>query len=105
MLRADTTRINRAAVVMAMIYAWDPLSRLHINPGVTFGFTARGVFPAKWVVPYWVVQFGGAICAALFLQWMFGDVAAGGNYPITMPGGEWKSLVMEASSPMKGWGR
>jgi aquaporin Z len=26
---------------------------------------------------------------------MFGDVAAGGNYPIAKPGGEWKSLVME----------
>jgi len=23
-------------------------------------------------VPYWVVQFAGAICAALFLQLMFG---------------------------------
>jgi aquaporin Z len=48
------------------------------------------------VLPYWVVQLGGAICAGLFLQWMFGDVAAGGNYPIGSPGGEWKSLVMEA---------
>ena len=28
-------------------------------------------------VPYWVIQFGGAICAALFLQLMFGDVSAG----------------------------
>ena len=84
------------AVVMAMIYAWGPLSGLHINPSVTFAFTARGVFPMKWVVPYWVVQLGGAICAGLFLQWMFGDVAAGGNYPIPTPGGEWKSLVMEA---------
>ena len=82
---------------MAMIYAWGPLSGLHINPAVTFGFSARGVFPAKWVVPYWVVQFAGAICAALFLQGMFGDVAAGGNYPITTPGGEWKSLVMLTS--------
>jgi aquaporin Z len=88
--------IAPGAVVMAMIYAWGPLSGLHINPAVTFGFTARGVFPPKWVVPYWVVQFAGAICAALFLQWMFGDVAAGGNYPISSPGGEWKSLVMEA---------
>src|SRR5690554_3198275 len=79
-----------------MIYAWGPLSGLHINPSVTFAFTARGVFPMKWVVPYWVVQLGGAICAGLFLQWMFGDVAAGGNYPIPTPGGEWKSLVMEA---------
>jgi aquaporin Z len=42
------------------------------------------------------VQLGGAICAALFLQWMFGDVAAGGNYPISSQGGEWKSMVMEA---------
>jgi aquaporin Z len=87
--------IAPGAVVMAMIYAWGPLSGLHINPAVTFGFTARGVFPPKWVVPYWVVQLAGAICAALFLQLMFGDVSAGGNYPISKPGGDWKSLVME----------
>src|SRR5436309_6099847 len=88
--------IAPGAVVMAMIYAWGPLSGLHINPAVTFAFTARGVFPTKWVVPYWVVQLGGAICAALFLQVMFGDVAAGGNYPIATSGGQWRSLVMEA---------
>ena len=87
--------IAPGAVVMAMIYAWGPLSGLHINPAVTFAFTARGVFPTKWVVPYWVVQFAGAICAALFLQLMFGDVSAGGNYPINTSGGEWKSFVME----------
>jgi aquaporin Z len=87
--------IAPGAVVMAMIYAWGPLSGLHINPAVTFAFTGRGVFPTKWVLPYWVVQFAGAICAALFLQLMFGDVAQGGNYPISTPGGEWKSLVME----------
>src|SRR5499433_1925342 len=87
--------IAPGAAVMAMIYAWGPLSGLHINPAVTFGFTARGVFPTKWMVPYWVVQLGGAICAGLFLQVMFGDVAAGGTYPISRPGGEWRSLVME----------
>jgi aquaporin Z len=87
--------IAPGAVVMAMIYAWGPLSGLHINPAVTFAFTARGVFPTKWVVPYWVVQLAGAICAALFLQSMFGDASAGGNYPINTSGGEWKSFVME----------
>jgi aquaporin Z len=44
--------IAPGAVVMAMIYAWGPLSGLHINPAVTAGFTARGVFPTRWVVPY-----------------------------------------------------
>ena len=87
--------IAPGAVVMAMIYAWGPLSGLHINPAVTAAFASRGVFPAGWVVPYWVVQFAGAIGAALFLQAMFGDVSAGGNYPIATPGGDWRSLVME----------
>lgn len=30
-----------------------------------------------------------------FLKLTFGDVAAGGNYPIGKLGGEWRSLVME----------
>ncbi len=87
--------IAPGAVVMAMIYAWGPLSGLHINPAVTFAFASRRVFPAGWVVPYWVAQFAGAIAAALFLRAMFGDVSAGGNYPIAKPGGDWRSLVME----------
>jgi aquaporin Z len=87
--------IAPGAVVMAMIYAWGPLSGLHINPAVTLAFTARRVFPTAWVLPYWVAQFAGAISAALFLQAMFTHVSAGGNYPIATPGGDWRSLVME----------
>ena len=87
--------IAPGAAVMAMIYAWGPLSGLHINPAVTFAFASRRVFPTNWVVPYWVVQFAGAICAAWFLQVMFGNVSAGGNYPIAKPGGDWRSFVME----------
>src|SRR6266496_4946403 len=62
------------ALVMALIYAWGPLSGLHINPAVTFAFTGRGVFPRAWVIPYWVVQFAGAIGAALLLQVIYGHV-------------------------------
>ncbi len=87
--------IAPGALVMALIYAWGPLSGLHINPAVTFAFTARRVFPPAWVVPYWVAQFAGAIGAALFLQAMFGHVSAGGNYPIAKPGGDWRAFVME----------
>ena len=87
--------IAPGAAVMAMIYAWGPLSGLHINPSVTFAFYCRQVFPAGWVLPYWIAQFAGAIGAAWFLQLVFGHVSAGGNYPIPTHGGEWRSLVME----------
>jgi aquaporin Z len=87
--------IAPGAIVMAMIYALGPLSGLHINPAVTVAFTARRVFRAVWAVPYIAVQLAGAVCAALFLQVMYGHVASGGNYPIAKPGGEWRSLVME----------
>ena len=82
-------------IVMALIYAWGPVSGLHINPAVTLAFTGRGVFRAAWAVPYIVAQLAGTVCAALFLQLMFGNVAAGGTYPIAAPGGEWRSLIME----------
>jgi MIP family channel proteins len=87
--------IAPGALVMALIYAWGPLSGLHINPAVTAAFAGRGVFPPAWVLPYWVAQFAGAIGGALFLQAVFGDVSAGGNYPIARPGGDWRSFVME----------
>ena len=83
------------ALVMALIYAWGPLSGLHINPAVTTAFAARRVFRASWVFPYIVAQFAGAILAAWFLQIMFSHVTAGSNYPINKPGGDWRSLVME----------
>jgi aquaporin Z len=60
--------IAPGAVVMAMIYALGPLSGLHINPVVTLAFTGRRVFRAAWVLPYLVVQFAGAVFAALFLR-------------------------------------
>jgi aquaporin Z len=87
--------IAPGALVMALIYAWGPLSGLHINPAVTLAFTGRGVFPRAWLFPYWAVQFAGAILAALFLQVVFGQVTTGGNYPIARPGGEWRAFVME----------
>ena len=83
------------AIVMALIYAWGPLSGLHINPGVTIAFASRRVFRTSWVVPYILAQFAGSIAAALFLQAMFGHVSAGGTYPIAGAGGAWKSFVME----------
>ena len=82
--------IAPGAAVMAMIYAWAPLSGLQINPAVTFGFACRLVFPRAWVVPYWAAQLAGAMAAAWFLQVVFGHVSEGGTYPISTPGGDWR---------------
>ena len=49
------------------------------------------------MLPYWVAQFAGAISAALFLQALFGDVSAGGNYPIAKPGGDLRAFVLKSS--------
>jgi aquaporin Z len=87
--------VGPGLLVMALIYAWGPLSGLHINPAVTLAFTGRGVFPRHWLLPYWAAQFAGAICGALLLRGLFGDVTAGGNYPIAKPGGDWRAFVME----------
>src|SRR6266568_6062880 len=57
--------IAPGAVVMAMVYAWGPLSGPHINPAVTLAFASRRVFPCAWVVPYWLVQLAGAVAAAV----------------------------------------
>ena len=43
--------IAAGGLVMALIYAWGPLSGLHINPAVTLAFYGRGVFPLRWVGP------------------------------------------------------
>jgi len=83
------------AVVMAMIYAFGPLSGLHINPAVTLAFAGRRVFKAAWILPYLAAQMAGAVLSALFLQVVYGHVASGGTYPIATPGGDWRSLVME----------
>src|SRR5262249_30592624 len=45
------------ALVMALIYAWGPLSGLHINPAVTFAFTARRLFRPSCALPYLPAQF------------------------------------------------
>jgi MIP family channel proteins len=87
--------IAPGALVMALIYAWGPLSGLHINPAVTLAFWARTVFPRAWVPAYWAAQFAGAIAAAAFLQAMFSHVSAGGTYPIAKQGGDWRAFVME----------
>ena len=55
-------------VLTFLIYSMGEISGAHFNPCITWAFTLRGLFPAIWVIPYWLVQFAGAILAGGFLQ-------------------------------------
>lgn len=65
-------------LVMALIYAIGDRSGAHFNPAVTLAFAIRRLFPARWVLPYWLAQLGGATLAAGLLLVLFGDAAAAG---------------------------
>jgi aquaporin Z len=58
-------------VILVMVSAFGFISGGHFNPAVTLGFlVTRRIAPllAGW---YWLVQFGGAACAALLLKYVF----------------------------------
>jgi aquaporin Z len=82
-------------MVMAIIMFMGKVSGAHLNPAVSLGFALRGDFPWKRVPGYIVIQFVGAIAAALLLVWIVGVSARyGGSYPgvHTSP---WAAFVTE----------
>lgn len=80
-------------VVAAMVYGLGHVSGAHINPAVTLGLAARGHFPWRLALPYWVAQVSGAVVAALVLRASLGNVAGLGA---TSPSGsDGQSFVWE----------
>ena len=55
-------------VLTVLIYSFGEISGAHFNMVITWAFLLRGLFPAIWVIPYWIAQFGGAILAGAFLD-------------------------------------
>jgi MIP family channel proteins len=85
--------ISFGLAIAVMVYATGHISGAHINPAVTLAFAFTRHFPF-WRVPlYWLAQVLGAICAALLLRALFGNVAHLGT---TLPsGGDGQSFVLE----------
>ena len=59
--------------VLTGAYAFGHISGAHFNPAVTFGLYVAGRFPAREVIPYWIVQVLGGLAGGLVLY-----VIAGG---------------------------
>jgi MIP family channel proteins len=75
----DSTLLTAALIsglaVLAMIFAFGPVSAAHFNPAVTLGFAVARRFPWKYVPGYWASQFAGAIVAALLCLLLFGHTS------------------------------
>ena len=61
--------------VVTGAYAFGHISGAHFNPAVTLGLFTAGRFPAKDVIPYWIVQVAGAAVAGAVLYAIAGGVA------------------------------
>jgi aquaporin Z len=57
------------SALMVMVYAGGHISGGHYNPAVTLGVWLRGRCPAKEVLPYWVAQLLGALCASAVVHY------------------------------------
>lgn len=77
-------------VVIALIYTMGDVSGAHLNPVVTLAFSIRADFPWRRVPGYMASQFVGAICAAVLLRLLFGDV---GGLGATIPAAGVSPLV------------
>ncbi len=81
-------------IVMAIIYAFGPVSGAHINPAVTLAFAVQGAFAWKDVLPYIVSQVAGAIAGSLVLILLFPDDPT--SLGATLPSiGVWQTFVFE----------
>jgi MIP family channel proteins len=86
--------------LIALVFALGHISGAHFNPAVTIGLLVTGKFPLKYVPFYIVAQMGGAIGAALSVEYMFGHkakslAALGATLPAKGVNG-WRAAVTEA---------
>jgi aquaporin Z len=60
--------------VLTGAYALGHISGAHFNPAVTFGLYVAGRFPAREVIPYWIVQVLGGLAGGFVLYVIAGGV-------------------------------
>lgn len=82
-------------MVMGIIFFMGTVSGAHLNPAVTLAFAVRGNFPWLRVPGYLIAQAIGAVLAALFLQWMYGNIINGATEP-TPDVTVWVAIFTEA---------
>ena len=74
-----------AFTIAAMIYTLSHISAAIFNPVLTLGFAVTRHFPWRYVLPYWVAQFAGAIAACAVHALVIPDKAQAAHFGATIP--------------------
>ena len=72
-ISAGDDALFAGATLVLLIYSLGEVSGAHFNPVVTLSFGLRQMFPWEWIVPYWCMQLGGALCAGALLRGFYGE--------------------------------
>src|SRR5437016_5577268 len=83
--------------VAAMIYTLSYLSSAHFNPAITLGFAIARRFPWRFVVPFWIAQFAGALCAStMHFLILPSEKVTAAHFGATTPKiGDFQAVVLE----------
>ncbi|HYK87081.1 MAG TPA: MIP/aquaporin family protein [Ktedonobacteraceae bacterium] len=74
-----------AFTVALMIYSVGYLSSAHFNPAISVGLAITRRFPWRFVLPYWLAQFAGAILAVTIHFIVMPDKASAAHFGATIP--------------------
>jgi MIP family channel proteins len=74
-----------AFTIAAMIYTLSHISAAIFNPALTLGFAISGRFPWRYVLPYWLAQFVGAVLAVGLDYLLLSQKASAVHFGATIP--------------------
>lgn len=77
--------LSFACVIIVMTYTLGNISGAHLNPAITVGFAAARRFPWRYVLPYWLAQFAGALLASTMHFLFIPEQAAHAHFAATIP--------------------
>jgi aquaporin Z len=88
--------LAQGLAIALMVSALGHISGGHFNPAITFGFVVTKRIDVKLAGVYWVVQFGGALAAALLVKWLVPGDALAKGVPAVHGVSSFEAAVLEA---------
>jgi MIP family channel proteins len=83
--------------LVVMTYALSHISGAPFNPAITLGLAVMRRFPWRYLLPYWVAQFAGALLASALHLALLSNLAVAARFGATFPTvGLIKAVVIEA---------